>query len=44
VFVGLAGRDGCRVERYQFHGNREEIRLVTSFTALNMLRKYLLDI
>jgi len=42
VFISLAAPDGCWTKRFQFHGNREEIRDITAWTALDWLRRYLL--
>jgi nicotinamide-nucleotide amidase len=42
VFIALADRAGCQAERYRFVGNREEIRTITAFTALDRLRRHLL--
>ena len=44
VFVALADGAGCRVKRYHFIGDRTAIRSITTFTALNWLRKYLLNL
>ena len=43
VFISLAASDGCWTKRFQFNGNREEIRVVTAWTALDWLRRYLLQ-
>lgn len=42
VFIALASAAGCAVERYRFSGDRERIRTVTAFTALDRLRRALL--
>jgi nicotinamide-nucleotide amidase len=42
VFISLAAPDGCWTKRFQFHGNREEVRTMTAWTALDWLRRYLL--
>nr|WP_279342401.1 competence/damage-inducible protein A [Geotalea sp. SG265] len=42
VFMAVADKNDCRVRRFQFHGDRAQIRLVTSFAALNWLRRELL--
>jgi nicotinamide-nucleotide amidase len=42
VFISLAAPDGCWTERFQFTGNRDEIRNMTACTALEWLRRYLL--
>lgn len=43
VFISLAAPDGCWTKRFQFCGSREEIRGVTTWTALDWLRRYLLQ-
>jgi nicotinamide-nucleotide amidase len=42
VFISLVTPDECRTERFRFTGNREEIRIMTAWTALDWLRRYLL--
>jgi nicotinamide-nucleotide amidase len=42
VFISLAASDGCWTKRFQFSGNRDEIRSLTAWTALDWLRRYLL--
>jgi len=42
VFISLAAPDGCRTERFQFSGSRDEVRSLTAGTALEWLRSYLL--
>ena len=42
VFISLAAPDGCWTKRLQFSGSREEIRIMTAWTALDWLRRYLL--
>jgi nicotinamide-nucleotide amidase len=42
VFISLAASDGCWTKRFQFNGNRDEIRTLTVWTALDWLRRYLL--
>ncbi len=44
VYMALADPAGCEAKRYNFHGDREEIRLITSFAALEWLRKRLLSL
>ncbi len=39
VFLAMAGPDGERVERFFFHGNREQVRIRTACTALDWLRR-----
>lgn len=38
VFVGLATADGVRAERFQFPGERRQVKRWTSQTALNLVR------
>lgn len=42
VFISLAAADGCWTKRFQFAGSRQEIRIMTTWTALDWLRRYLL--
>jgi nicotinamide-nucleotide amidase len=42
VFIALAAHSCCHAKRYQFFGNRAEIRAITSFMALDWLRRFLL--
>jgi nicotinamide-nucleotide amidase len=42
VFISLAAPDGCWTKRFQFSGSREEIRVITAWTSLDWLRRYLL--
>lgn len=44
VFISLAAADGCWTERFQFSGTRDEVRCMTAWTALDWLRRYLLNI
>jgi len=41
VFISLASPDGSRTKRFRFGGNREEIRTLTAWMALDWLRRYL---
>ena len=41
VFISLAAPDGCWTKRFQFSGSRSEIRIITSWTAIDWLRRYL---
>ena len=43
VFISLAAPDGCWTKRFQFHGSRDEVRVITAWTALDWLRRYLLQ-
>jgi nicotinamide-nucleotide amidase len=42
VYMALADARACRVKRFNFHGDRDAVRLITSFAALDWLRGYLL--
>jgi len=42
VYISLAAPDGCWTKRFQFSGNRDEIRTLTAWTALDWLRRYLM--
>jgi len=42
VFVALADLNGCLVKQYQFPGDRDRVRSITCFSALNLLRRKLL--
>jgi nicotinamide-nucleotide amidase len=44
VFLALAGQTGCKAKRYNFFGDRERIRTITAFTAMDWLRRYLLSL
>ena len=44
VFISLAAPDGCWAERFQFSGNRDDVRTLTARTGLEWLRRYLLGI
>lgn len=41
VFIALATATGCRAHGYRFSGSRDEIRTITAFTALDVLRRHL---
>ncbi len=41
VYVALATSEGCRTRLCWFGGNRDEIRMLTAWTALDVLRRYL---
>jgi nicotinamide-nucleotide amidase len=43
VYIALADAAGCRVQRYNFQGDRARVRSITCFTALDWLRRELLD-
>jgi len=42
VFISLAAPDGCWTKRFHFSGSRDEVRVMTVWTALDWLRRYLL--
>ena len=44
VFIAVADASSCQVERYNFQGDRAGVRSITCFTALDLLRKYLLPL
>ena len=41
VFISLACPGGNRTERFQFYGSRDNIRILTAWTALDWLQRYL---
>jgi nicotinamide-nucleotide amidase len=43
VFISLAAPDGSWTKRFQFSGSRDEIRTITAWTALDWLRRYLVQ-
>jgi len=43
VFISLAAPDGCWTKRFQFSGSRDEIRTMTTWTALDWLRRYMIQ-
>ena len=44
VFVALSTAAGCQAQGYRFSGSRDEIRTITAFMALDLLRRYLISI
>jgi nicotinamide-nucleotide amidase len=44
VFIALAHAGGCSVERHQFPGDRDRVRSITCFSALNLVRLHLKDL
>lgn len=44
VYLALAGRSDCTAKRYQFSWDRERVRRMTTFTALDWLRRHLLTL
>lgn len=43
VFIALAAPDGCRAQRFQFEGRRDEVRSLTTGAGLEWLKHYLLQ-
>jgi nicotinamide-nucleotide amidase len=43
VYFGLAAEDGVKTLHRRFMGNRAQIKLMSAWTALDMLRRYLED-
>jgi nicotinamide-nucleotide amidase len=43
VFIALAAADGCRTKRFQFNGTRDQVRILTAWTALDWVRRSLLE-
>ena len=41
VFISLAAPEGCRVRRFQFAGNRDNVRTQTARAALEWLQRFL---
>jgi nicotinamide-nucleotide amidase len=44
VFIALADRNSYDVRQYQFPGDRDRVRAITCFAALNLLRRHLLPL
>jgi nicotinamide-nucleotide amidase len=42
VFMALADATGCQVRHFNFPGTREDIRNISTFTAMDWLRRHLL--
>ncbi len=42
VYLALAGRSDCTAKRYQFSWDRERVRSMTTYTALDWLRRHLM--
>ncbi|SRR5579884_677515 len=42
VFIGISHEKGVSSRRFQFKGTREEIKLISSETALDQIRKFIL--
>ncbi len=43
VFIALATRSGCHAKGYRFSGGRDEVRTLTSFTAMDWIRRHLMS-
>ncbi|GFO53167.1 CinA-like protein [Geomonas sp. Red276] len=43
VYMALADGNDCRVTRYNFQGDRDAVRSITTVSALDWLRRYLLE-
>ncbi len=43
VFIGMSTPKVTEVKKFQFEGSRTEIKLLTAFTGLDMIRRYLLS-
>jgi nicotinamide-nucleotide amidase len=41
VYISLATAEDCRTERFLFGRSRDEIRIITAWTALDWLRRHL---
>jgi nicotinamide-nucleotide amidase len=44
VYIALASAAGCEVRECRFFGSREEIRILTATTALEMLHRHLITL
>ncbi len=44
VYLALAGPSDCKAKHYRFFGDRDRIRAITAFTAMDWLRRYLLSL
>jgi len=44
VFFALDGPEGCRVQQRRFTGTRDQIKMLSAFTALDLLRRTLLGL
>jgi len=44
VFIAVADKSSCHVNQYQFQGDRAGVRIVTCFSALDLLRRHLLTL
>lgn len=44
VFFAIAGPEGCRVQQHRFTGTRDQVKMLSAFTALDLLRRTLLGL
>lgn len=44
VYIALADRNACTAKQHQFPGDRERVRSITCFAALELLRQHLLTL
>lgn len=44
VFIAMDTPVGSRARAYRFHGDREDVRTITAFVAMDRLRRYLLSL
>ncbi len=44
VFIALASASGTSSKKYQFDGNREQIKLLSAYTAMDLVRRFFLAI
>ena len=44
VFIALASPDGTVSERYQFDGDRKQIKTLSAYTAIDRVRRYFLNL
>jgi nicotinamide-nucleotide amidase len=44
VFIGIADEKGAQVQRFLFSGNRRELQRITAQTALDLVRRHLLQL
>jgi len=42
VFIALSGPDGTASRRYQFWGDRDQVKMISAQTALEWVRRYFL--
>ncbi len=44
VFIALASPEGTRSKKYQFWGDREQVRILSAHTAIDWVRRFFLNI